>query len=500
MQKIGKSLILFVVFRMLLPVFLLSHSNEVSRADVAIFERGSNNQLIAAIESIPNGTSLHIKDTPYAGIGNVRGNIAEVSRDNEGKTIIEVWALTGGGQPSDINELIRTLMTTLKPGDELVFHEGTYQRLLAIDNHAGGTADKPIIIRGYGNGQARPVFHNNAPNTNTWELRLNNIEISYIEFLQNPGGRIRIEGVRKGIVDRNGTTAGTGFVQHVGDRNIPNIAENIAFRDCVFRNQSSNAYTITTNNNGTEYNNLVIENNMFVDATNSGLYIGQQDGLCPHHGITIKNNFFDYSGVVLAVGGSAIGYTIQTKRGVTGLVLENNIVISGQGPGIFFYGGMPNYDLETTMHSYIRGNIFAGGRNAGILIGGGPITVEHNIVIGNNQNIRFHTGYDRYRFDNVWRGMYIRNNFTALARAGAAANFSWTTEFADSAWGPFQGEVNGNVVGEGSEALTKALAELLKLRRKPKNFDALMEAINSHVSGERAFTETEVIDLFTNHL
>jgi len=494
MQTIKKAVAFFVVFWMTLLVVPLSHADAVNFS-------GNNNQLIAVIDTLPNGGLLYVKDTPFAGSGNVRGNMAEVRRDDQGKTSIEVWAMINGGQPSGINELIRTLMTALKPGDELVFHEGIYQRLLPVDHHVGGTVDKPIIIRGYGNGQARPVFHNDAQNTNTWELKFSNIEVSYIEFLQRPGGRIRIDGVRKGLIDRNGTVANTGFVQTIGGSTISNVAENITFRNCVFRNQSANAYTITTNSTGTEYNNLVLEGNMFVDATNSGLYIGQQEGLCPHHGLIIRNNFFNYSGLARAVGGSEVGYTIQTKRGVTGLVLEDNIIIAGQGPGIFFYGAMPNYDLETTRRSYIRNNIFAGGRNAGILVGGGPITIENNIVIGNSQNIRFHTGYAGYRFDNVWRAMDVRNNFTALARGGASANFSWATEFADPAWGPFRGEIRGNVVGEGSDALAGVLAGLMEQHRKSERFDALMDSIKEHaLKNERAFTEAEAIDLLGKYL
>ena len=61
----------------------------------------------------------------------------------------------------------KSVYSQLQPGDELVFHQGEYRiseyntlmgyrTFLYLDNP--GLPDKPIILRGYGKGQRRPVF------------------------------------------------------------------------------------------------------------------------------------------------------------------------------------------------------------------------------------------------------------------------------------------------------------------------------------------------------
>jgi len=505
--SLGKKLAMLLAFVMILsalPVPVFADSS-ASMSGVVIFEAqpvtaGNRNSLINAIDNLSYGYELHVADTHYPGVGNDRGNLAEVIRDISGNTVIYVWPMTGGGIPANINELIRALAFCLRPGDELVFHEGTYHRLFigGVGNHVGGTPENPIIVRGYGYPQARPVFYNNTVG-NTAEITKSNMVFEFLEFEMRPGTRVMVNGLLKGTTDRFGTTLPMGYVDEpVEGVNINNISVNVVFRDNIFRNHATagSGYALTALQPGTEYHGMRIEYNQFIDNTNAGIYIGAQNGEAPHFDITVRRNFFDFATVTQPQGGSAVGYSIQTKRGTTGLRLEENIFLGAFGPAIFFYGAMPHYDLGTTLPSYIRNNIFAGGRTDGILVAGGPVTIENNISIGNNRNISFAIGYADYRFDNVYRGMYALNNFTALGRAG---NFSFPTEFPPGQ-GPFQGEVRGNVVGEGSETLARALDGLSALTYKPDGFHALIDAIVAHQPEDRAFTEAEVIDLLVTYL
>ena len=68
----------------------------------------------------------------------------------------------------------RAIFAKLQPGDELVFHEGTYTGG-AGTIRTSGTPDKPIIIRGYGNGEQRPVLLLETPGSNLLQINANSL-------------------------------------------------------------------------------------------------------------------------------------------------------------------------------------------------------------------------------------------------------------------------------------------------------------------------------------
>ena len=474
--------------------------------------------------NIPNNGYLWVTDTYYNGRGNNRGNIAEARRYDNGRMVIEVWPVindTGPGtllQRSQLNELIRVMMYVLNPGDELVFHEGKYQRFLTVGPdsgniglNVGGTPDNPIIIRGYGNGQSRPVFHNDMHGVNMWEITMSNLVICFIDFAFSQQGSVRLQGLPKGAgPDRNGNFVSMGehpFVLGGSHRNFPDdrpvnyLIENVVIRNSIFGNFPSQ-YNITVNHPGREFRNITIESNSFVGSTQAGIYIGSAVYGSPVIGINVRNNFFDHSNITSPF--CYLGYTIQTKRGSVGVVFENNLVLNPWGPGIFFYGAYPHYNYPSTSHSYIRNNVILGGRPVGvgngILIAGGPVTVENNIVIGNQRNIRMHN-YAYYRYDNVWRGIYFFNNFSAN---GVLLNFGMPDIFYNPDWGDAVGSghivYNGNEIISDSQVLHDGLASLLAHRERPEGMNGLMAAINARYNSDLgAFTESEVINLLTTY-
>src|SRR5688500_17586562 len=48
------------------------------------------------------------------------------------------------------------ILAKLQPGDELLLHEGVYEGNALMSN--SGSPEKPIVIRGYGKGEDRPVL------------------------------------------------------------------------------------------------------------------------------------------------------------------------------------------------------------------------------------------------------------------------------------------------------------------------------------------------------
>ena len=454
---------------------------------------------VDAFDAMAGGDRLFVKDTHYEGTGNERGHVVEASKDKQtGKLTIEVWPLTGN--PGGHVELLRVCLYALAPGDELLFHEGLYQRLLPVhaENigfHAGGKVGKPIIIRGYGKGQKRPVFRNTAARNNLWEMKQSNVEISYMEFSAPIHRSLRLMGSFKGETDKHGTTASTGKIQKIGETDINRILENLTVKDCVFRD-TQGGVTIGSNEAGVEYNNIVIEDNTFENISYTVFYFGSHDGLSPHDGLVLRNNFVDCTAIPGNNTG-IVGYCIETKRGVVGYVMENNLIISPYGPGIMFYGGQPRYPWPGTTNSIIRNNVIVGGRGDGINISGGPVTVAHNIFIDNRCNIHLQS-YGSYANDDVYRGITVTNNFTAFGRND---NLSIAS--------PIQLFVNtGDVVIDGNTQVTESgtrlkdiAASMKQIHTIPEGFYPLMDVINErYQNGKSVFSDEETAELLVSKL
>ena len=113
----------------------------------------------------------------------VQGTPAQAEAGKYGGVVYEVY-------PGDN---FRAIITQMQPGDELVFHEGEYRQsyyrstygyntLLYLDR--SGLPDKPLVFRGYGNGEKRPVFIYDMALANLCEVRGNYMEIRFMEFQQ----------------------------------------------------------------------------------------------------------------------------------------------------------------------------------------------------------------------------------------------------------------------------------------------------------------------------
>lgn len=246
------------------------------------------------------------------------------------------------------------ILRKLEPGDELVLHEGVYDGNAIINN--SGSADKPITIRGFGKGEARPVLSwggsgaiQGYQNTPLFQVNGSNIIFDYLEFRSKYAYSMRMGVSGKGT--SNVTIKNSIFYECGGG--------------CISANAPAN------------YDKITISDNYFIGPKATPVYIGQHDGKANVTGFAFKGNVVDGSQIY---GGSITGYGIELKLNVVNSVIENNYITNTKGPGIMVYGSEAPTPGNANM---VRNNIVVGSRNdAGIVVGGGPSTVVENLLIG----------------------------------------------------------------------------------------------------------------------
>lgn len=301
----------------------------------------------------------------------------------EGQTNRSIYALKSpDGKTYEVypGDDFRAVYNNLEPGDEIVFHEGEYRisdyhprlgynTFLYLTN--SGTPDRPIVIRGYGKGEKRPVFiYDIDIGRNLCEIRGDNQIIAYLEFQPLVGNPCASR--------------------------ITDSRSNITIRDCVFRNCASTS--ITANSGNAVYENITILNNAFIGVKYTPIYIGEHSGSSPVTGFVFENNYVDASEIN---NSSIVGYGMELKKNVKGAVVRNNIIMNSQGPGIMVYGADGRNPDDANI---VEGNIVVGTRNSsGILVGAGPSVVKNNLIVGCLQR-----GIQAYDYGS--RGMF--NDYT----------------------------------------------------------------------------------------
>jgi hypothetical protein len=263
-----------------------------------------------------------------------------VSTENAGLRAQSTWFVGPGDDYTAILE-------RLQPGDELILHEGVYEGNAIIGN--SGSFDKPITIRGYGNGENRPVLLWKGTNTNLLQINGNNLILEFLEF-----------------------RALNTYAIRIGHSNAGNC--NIIIRNCMFFESGGGDISV---NASAVYDNIKILDNCFIGPKKTPVYIGQHEGKAGVTNFVFRGNIIDGSQIS---GDNIIGYGIQLKLNVTGGIIENNYITGTKGPGIMVYGA-ENQDPRNA--NIVRNKIVTGSRNSpGIVVGGGPSTVTGNLVIG----------------------------------------------------------------------------------------------------------------------
>lgn len=277
----------------------------------------------------------------------------------------------------------RRILDDLQPGDELVLHEGVYEGNAIITN--SGSPEKPITIRGFGNGEGRPVLLWEGTNAILFQVNGSNVVFDYLEFKSKYTYALRMGGAEK------------------GNSNI--VIKNNLFYECGGGCISANA--------SVDYDNIEISDNYFIGPKKTPVYIGQHAGKANVTDFTFKGNVIDGSQIY---GGSITGYGIELKLNVVNSIIENNFITNTKGPGIMVYGAEKPIPGNANI---VRNNIVVASRNdAGIVVGGGPSTIFDNLLIGCLGGIEVMN----YARRNLLQNIALRNN-TAVCNRNYGISF-----------------------------------------------------------------------------
>ena len=293
-----------------------------------------------------------------AGISTARADTIEV-RPSSSASCDEEW-ITAANQ--------------LKPGDELILHEGTYSQPCRRAIQLNGLPGKPILIRAAAN--ARPIITRPA-NTNT---KQNNLDIVDSSFL-----------VIRGLRFQGGS---------IGVRII--ASRHITIEDCEISETQNNALAVNRGNS----DSLIIRRNhihhtgLYPDGPTEGegMYMGCHDASC-----RVTNSLFEGNYIHHLRGTSNGGNDgIEIKAGSYGNTVRDNVIhdtnIGTKYPCIFVYGGGKETNLvegnvvwncgegiQVVADAVIRNNIIANSAHSGITLGPHAAnTWAFNVSIINN--------------------------------------------------------------------------------------------------------------------
>jgi hypothetical protein len=266
-----------------------------------------------------------------------------------------------------------SVLATATPGDEVVLMGDSYPGPCTIGT--GGVQGMPITLRAADPSVPVSIVYDGV-DSNVIDVLASWVVISGLHF-----------GPTNDAID--------GVKIKSGDA--------ITVEDCVFEQIGG----ISISANSADSDGVIVRRNRFVDLHATGLYFGCQDGMsaCAATDLTIEGNLFD------GVDSAAVGYAMEIKTDSWAYV-RDNVIHDTKGPGIEIYGSA---DLSRV--SIVEGNVVIGSREAGTLeIGGGPVIVRNNIVIGGSSAAIL--VYDYGGQGNV-HGIHVLGN-TAIGDAGPA--------------------------------------------------------------------------------
>ena len=253
------------------------------------------------------------------------------------------------------DEEFESIANKLKPGDELVLHEGIYSQGCRRSLTAQGAPDKPIIIRAASG--SRPVLSRSAK-SNALENNLDIIDSSYL--------------IIRGLGFRGGSIG----VRFIGGNHI-------TLEDCEVFETLSTAIAMNRGN----MDSVIIRRNHIHHSgqdrsrpvEGEGLYVGCHDGSC-----RVSNSLFEGNYIHHLRGTSSGGNDgIEIKFGSHGNIIRDNVIhdtnIGRQYPCIFVYGGGPapnvvegnavwncGEGIQVVADAVIRNNIVLNSSNTGI--------------------------------------------------------------------------------------------------------------------------------------
>jgi hypothetical protein len=250
-------------------------------------------------------------------------------------------------------------------GSEVVLKPGVYRGACKV--RRSGKPGIPLVIRGL-NLTGRSRIEYEGKNGNLLEIYADNIVIHGLEF-----------GPTSSDVD--------GIRIFSGDY--------LTIEDCAFDQIGGIAVVA----NHASIKGLIVRRNSIDRSASTAMYFGCHDGVaCTVSQLLIERNFIN--GVTARE--SEIGYGIQVKLNSVGTV-RDNVIINTKGPGVMIYG---SNDLNAI--SIVERNFVARSReSAGVVIGGGPVIVRNNIILGNKEG---GIGLENYGRRGLLRKIVVTHN------------------------------------------------------------------------------------------
>jgi len=209
---------------------------------------------------------------------------------------------------------------SLKPGDTLIVHQGTYFETNRMSIQVQGTVSAPIVIKG-ADGEVLPVITrpNSASLQNTINIEgsAHYLTIKGLEIIGNGGDGINMSGA-------------SAFIT-IEENIIHDIDVGINFRS------SMNNITVRKNH---------IYNTGRDGGTGEGMYVGCHDGTC-----RVRDSLIEQNWIHDALSGTTQGDGIEVKVGSHGNIIRDNVIYNRPYPGILVYG------TGTNPPNIVEGNV-----------------------------------------------------------------------------------------------------------------------------------------------
>ncbi len=226
-----------------------------------------------------------------------------------------VFEISPTNADTTCEEQFENAANTLKPGDELVLHGGTYSQSCRRAITVNGTAASPIIIR------AAAGEHPLLTRTAASSAQENNIDIDQSSYLIIRG--LRFQG-------------GDSGVRLIGGHHI--TIEDAEIFDTLnngLRANTGSTDRLTFRHNHIHHTGL----NLTVATEGEGMYLGCNNNTCQMTNSLIENNYIHHLRSTSQGGNDGI----EVKVGSAGNIIRDNVIhdttIGTRYPCILVYGG-----------------------------------------------------------------------------------------------------------------------------------------------------------------